>query len=76
MFIFDSFKKENKDLSNKKITVNKLKCPQNHSCPAVRVCPVGALSQNKYSAPKVALDKCIKCGKCIRVCPTRALSFE
>ena len=28
-------------------------CPQNHKCPAVSVCPVGALSQNNYETPKI-----------------------
>lgn len=27
------------------------RCPQNHHCPAIKVCPVGALSQNGFSAP-------------------------
>ena len=50
------------------------KCPQDHSCPAVRVCPVGALTQdNKYSAPIVHEDVCIGCGKCAMVCPKKAL---
>ena len=36
---------------------NKLKiivenCPQNHKCPAVQVCPVGALTQKEFEAPK------------------------
>ncbi|MGB4438262.1 MAG: 4Fe-4S binding protein [Sedimentibacter sp.] len=80
MSIFNIFQnsneKENKDLSNKKLNVNKSSCPQNHSCPAIRVCPVGALTQKGYAAPKVDLDKCIKCGKCTKLCPMRALLFE
>ena len=28
-------------------------CPQNHKCPAVNVCPVGALSQKDFEAPKI-----------------------
>ena len=80
MSIFNLFQnsneKENKDLSNKKLIVNKASCPQNHRCPALRVCPVGALTQNGFAAPKIDLDKCIKCGKCTKVCPMRALLFE
>ncbi len=80
MFNFNPFqrnvKEDIKDLSNKKLIVNKLRCPQNHRCPAVKVCPVDALSQNKYSAPRVDLDKCIKCGKCTKACPTKSLVFE
>ena len=33
-------------------------CPQNHKCPAVNVCPVGALSQNEFEAPKIDYEKC------------------
>lgn len=66
---------ENKDLSNKKLIINKSRCPQNHRCPAIKVCPVGALTQNGYEAPKIDLNKCIKCGKCPKFCPMRAISF-
>ncbi|HAN20592.1 MAG: 4Fe-4S ferredoxin [Clostridiales bacterium GWF2_36_10] len=52
------------------------RCPQNHPCPSVRVCPVGALTQKGYTAPVVDMDKCIKCGKCSRFCPMRALVLE
>jgi len=42
-------------------TLNLIKdnCPQNHPCPAVKVCPVGALSQNAFEAPTINHDKCI-----------------
>lgn len=56
--------------------VKKSRCPQNHPCPSVRVCPVGALSQKGFDAPKVDKNKCIKCGKCTKSCPMRALVFE
>lgn len=49
------------------------KCPQNHPCPAVRVCPVRALTQVGFSAPKVDIEKCIACGKCSNFCPKNAL---
>lgn len=57
----------------KKLTVIKERCPQNHPCPSVRVCPVGALSQNGFNAPTVDYDKCISCGKCSNFCPKKAL---
>jgi ferredoxin len=53
--------------------VIELRCPQNHACPALRVCPVGALKQAGVSAPTVEKDKCTDCGKCTRLCPTGAL---
>ncbi|MGI6376984.1 MAG: DUF362 domain-containing protein [Anaerolineae bacterium] len=49
------------------------RCPQNHRCPAVRVCPVGALSQDGHSAPRVDARLCTDCGRCQRTCPTGAL---
>ena len=49
------------------------KCPQNHICPLLKVCPVGALSQKGFDAPTVDTDKCIKCGACVKFCPKKAL---
>ena len=64
-----------KDMEKKlKIIINN--CPQNHKCPAVKVCPVGALSQDGFNAPKINYDKCIKCGKCSNFCPKKALVLE
>ena len=50
-------------------------CPQNHPCPSVRICPLGALIQNGYDAPLVDEEKCTGCGKCIRFCPTGAIQI-
>jgi ferredoxin len=55
------------------VSINVARCPQNHPCPAVRVCPVGALTQSGYAAPVVNGAKCIDCGKCVRACPMGAL---
>lgn len=55
------------------IKVIKEKCPSNHQCPAIRVCPVGALTQKGFHAPIIDEEKCTKCGKCTKVCPMRAL---
>lgn len=49
------------------------KCPQDHKCPAISVCPVGALSQKDIEAPAVDGEKCIGCGKCSSFCPMKAL---
>ncbi|MEL7655925.1 MAG: 4Fe-4S binding protein [Bacillota bacterium] len=81
MGIFSRGKEENqnmetKDKKNMILAVKESRCPQNHPCPSVRVCPVGALKQNGYDAPTVDMDKCIKCGKCVRFCPMRALVLE
>ncbi len=50
------------------IVIRKELCPQNHPCPMVKVCPVGAISQVKYEAPTVDDDKCIGCCKCVARC--------
>lgn len=60
----------------KKLSVKKENCPQNHKCPAVQVCPVGALSQTGFEAPTVRYDLCIRCGKCSNFCPKKALILE
>ena len=36
---------------DKKLKIIIENCPQNHKCPAVNVCPVGALSQKDFEAP-------------------------
>lgn len=62
--------------ADKKLVVNKNRCPQNHPCPSVKVCPVGALKQSGFNAPVADHDKCIRCGKCVKFCPMRALTLE
>lgn len=69
-------KKNQIDNENLKLVVKTNKCPQNHPCPSVRVCPTDALSQKGFSAPVVDMEKCIKCGKCVKFCPMRALVLE
>lgn len=60
----------------KKLIVISNRCPQNHPCPSIRVCPVGALKQDGFKAPMVDNDVCIKCGKCVRSCPMGALQLK
>ena len=55
------------------ITVDKKRCPQNHSCPAVRVCPAGAIRQSGYGLPEIDQVKCLKCRKCVMFCPMGAI---
>lgn len=61
---------------NAKLVVKTERCPQNHHCPSIRVCPANALTQKGFQAPEVDQEKCIKCGKCVRYCPKRALVLE
>ena len=61
---------------NAKMVVKTARCPQNHPCPSIRVCPTGALTQKGFKAPDVDQDKCIHCAKCVRYCPMGALALE
>lgn len=56
------------------IVIDKRRCPQNHPCPSVRICPVGALKQNGMKAPEVDQEKCIGCKKCVNFCPMGAIN--
>ena len=55
------------------LQVDKQRCPQNHTCPLLRVCPVGAISQNGYGLPVIDAEKCTECGKCKRNCAMGAI---
>lgn len=56
--------------------VIKEKCPQNHRCPALKICPVNALKQNNFETPTIDHEVCIKCGMCITFCPMGALIIK
>lgn len=58
------------------LKVIKERCPEDHHCPAMRVCPTGALKQSGFDAPIVDETKCILCGKCVNFCPMKALVLE
>lgn len=62
-----------KDIMERKVNVIAGNCPQNHSCPSVKVCPAGALVQEGFAAPTVDVEKCVGCGKCANLCPRKAL---
>ena len=51
-------------------------CPQDHKCPSVGICPVGALSQKDFNAPEVDHEVCIRCGKCVEHCPMGLMPFQ
>ena len=35
------------------LTVDNLRCPQNHRCPLLTVCPVGAITQSGFGLPVI-----------------------
>ncbi len=61
---------------NAKLVVKVQRCPQNHPCPSMRVCPTNALTQKGFRAPEIDQEKCVACGKCVRYCPMSALVLE
>ena len=54
--------------------VDSKRCPQNHLCPAIRQCPVGAITQKDNGLPVIDQAKCIQCQKCVMFCPMQAFS--
>jgi ferredoxin len=60
----------------KRIVVDESRCPKDHPCPMVRICPAKAIGQEGFSAPKIDHEKCLACGKCVKTCPYQAFSFE
>jgi len=55
------------------LLINPNICPQNHRCPLLTLCPVGAIAQNGYGLPVIDSERCTECGKCARYCPTQAI---
>ena len=56
------------------IVIDATLCPQNHACPLVDICPVGAISQNGNALPVIDAEMCIECGQCIENCGKSAVS--
>lgn len=60
----------------KKLILDVQKCPANHSCPAVKICPMDALHQaGSNHAPEINYNLCVACGACTRVCGKQALQI-
>ncbi|MBN1156964.1 4Fe-4S ferredoxin [Candidatus Woesearchaeota archaeon] len=45
------------------------RCPEDHLCPAIKMCPVKAIYQNGFNAPSVDNDKRIGRQACVANCP-------
>ena len=58
------------------LTIDAARCPQNHRCPLLTVCPVDAISQQGYGLPVIDAQKCIECGKCTKSCGMGAVHKE
>jgi Fe-S-cluster-containing hydrogenase component 2 len=48
--------------------ISSVRCPQNHRCPILRICPVQAIAQDGNGLPTIDESKCTDCGKCVRYC--------
>lgn len=56
-----------------KLIVNQDKCPQNHKCPSIPVCPQNAITRKDVnSLPVIDESLCVLCGKCMSFCPKGA----
>lgn len=55
------------------LMIDSNRCPQNHRCPMLTVCPIGAITQEGFGLPKIDAEKCIECGKCTNFCPKSAV---
>lgn len=65
----------------KKAYIDPTRCDKSPFCPAKRVCPVKAISQDGQGLfgggiSKVDPEKCIGCGKCVNNCPGKAISMQ
>ena len=40
------------------------------------VCKFGAIHQNEYGVAEVDEDKCLGCGRCVKVCPRQVISLH
>lgn len=58
------------------IKITSERCPQNHACPLVRVCPKQAITQEGFNAPKIDVAKCVECLICVNKCAYRVFSKE
>jgi len=56
------------------LSINSKRCPQNHRCPAIKVCPSGAISQKGNELPVIDSNLCTECMTCVSFCPTRAIN--
>ncbi|MFA5930828.1 MAG: 4Fe-4S binding protein [archaeon] len=52
------------------------KCPQDHICPMIRVCPKKAITQKGFSAPEINHKECIECMACVNRCPYKVFEKE
>jgi NAD-dependent dihydropyrimidine dehydrogenase PreA subunit len=58
------------------ITIDPAKCGPCTGQICIGVCPQGALEEGKNRKPQVIeVVQCTKCGVCVNLCPTKAISL-
>ena len=55
------------------VNVINQRCPQDHKCPLIYICPQHAIEQKEFHAPLIDKEKCINCNLCVHNCPYHAV---
>lgn len=58
------------------VLIDQERCPQNHPCPLVALCPVEAITQVGNELPQVDAQTCIECEACVNACAMGAMQME
>ena len=65
------------DKHSSKIIINYSKCPPCATLICAGVCPVGIIEQDEKQKPVITdISSCTKCGVCINLCPSKAITLE
>ena len=52
------------------------RCPQDHICPLLKMCPQKAINQKEFKAPTINNEKCVECLICVENCPYNAVVLD
>lgn len=59
-----------------KLVVKEERCPKNHFCPVINVCPKQAIVQKSpFDAPLIEDENCSECGICTNYCAYGAITY-
>lgn len=61
-------------MAKKRAVINTNKCDKKPGCPANKICPAKAIERNEDNGWYIGTD-CTGCGKCIKVCPMKAIEL-
>ena len=57
------------------IIIDKKKCPADHNCPLVILCPVKAITQTGFAAPEINTRICTECKRCVNHCVYKVFTY-